>query len=74
MKKLFFSFAAMAVTFLMSADLHSSNNGAGNNSRESGKYCAYIDEYAICEKKTQGVACYLVDEKCNWIDDQQPED
>ena len=74
MKKSFVLFAAMAVTFLVSEDLHSSNNGAGNNSRETVEYCVYNWNEGFCHKSSRGDACYLVDENCQWLDDQpQPE-
>jgi hypothetical protein len=69
MKKFYFLFAAIAVTFLMSADLHSSNK----RSSDDGKYCVYFWT-GRCYKSTIGDACYAVDANCNWIDEQIPED
>jgi hypothetical protein len=71
MKKLFVLFAAMAVTFLMSADLHSSNEGAGND-RSGIMYCVFDKWAGYCFKHIDGIGCYLVDSNCNWIDDQTP--
>ena len=70
MKKTLGLFAALAVTFLMSADVYSSSGETGNNGR-AGLYCAY-QWYGYCEHAFVGTACYLVDADCNWIDDQTP--
>ena len=72
MKKSFVLFAAMAVTFLMSADLHSSNGGVGGNERII-VYCA-LQWNGVCKHDIKGDACYLVDENCDWMDEEdQPE-
>ena len=74
MKKLLVLFAAMAVTFLVSEDLHSSNNDVGNNSRETAEYCVFNKTTGTCYKNKSGIACYLVDENCVWMDEEdQPE-
>ena len=70
MKKTLGLFAALAVMFLMSADVHSASEGAGDN-RSLIKYCAY-QLPGFCVLSYWGDACYLVDENCNWIDDQTP--
>lgn len=72
MKKCFVLFAAMAVTFLMSVDLHSSNEGVGGNERII-VYCA-LQWNGVCKHDIKGDACYLVDEECKWMDEEdQPE-
>lgn len=70
MKKIFVLFAVLSVTSFVSAALYSVGNKADNNSRETIEYCAFIKETASCIKKTTGTACYLVDEECNWLDEE----
>lgn len=70
MRKTLGLFAALAVTFLMSADLHSENEGTGNN-KSLIKYCAY-QLPGFCIPSYWGDVCYLVDENCNWLDQDQP--
>lgn len=70
MRKTLGLFAALAVTFLMSADLHSENEGTDNN-RSLIEYCVY-QLPGFCIPSYWGDACYLVDENCNWLDQDQP--
>lgn len=69
MKKTILMFAALAVTFLMSADLYS----AGNNERGV-MYCVYDNWGGYCFKHFDGIACYGVDANCNWINPDIPEE
>ena len=62
MKKMFVLFAAIIAMFLLSADLHSSNEIGLYGER----YCVYFWT-GICYESSSGTACYLVDENCNWI-------
>ena len=71
MKKTLGLFAALAVMFLMSADVHSASEGTGTDKRGV-MYCVFDYWGGYCFKHIDGIACYLVDENCNWIDDQTP--
>lgn len=72
MKKTLGLFAALAVMFLMSADVYSSDDGTKNSGKVVISYCVYRPDKGICERDIEGVGCYLVDGDCNWIDDQNP--
>lgn len=73
MKKILGLFVAFATTFMMSADLHSENEGTGKN-RSLIKYCVYQPS-GFCIPSYWGDACYLVDENCIWMDEEeQPND
>lgn len=71
MKKTLRLFAALAVMFLMSADVYSSDDGTISRNGVS-LHCVQKPDYSSCEKKLEGIYCYLIDEDCNYIDDQTP--
>ena len=71
MKKTLGLFAALAVIFLLNADVHSASEGA-ETSKRGAIYCALDYWEGYCFKHIAGIACYPVDENCNWIDDQTP--
>lgn len=73
MKKTLGLFAALAVTFLMSADLHSANERPNKNNRDIIVYCA-LQWNGVCKYAISGNACYLVDENCNWMDEEDQPD
>lgn len=71
MKRIFILFAVMAVSFGVSVNLYSSSEGVGKNAREIIVYCAYNWEEGTCEKALEGDACYMVDENCDWMDEEE---
>lgn len=66
MKKTILMFAALAVTFLMSADLYSAGEKTKGNGRII-EYCA-LQWHGFCKPDITGDACYLVDENCNYLE------
>lgn len=74
MKKILVLFAVLSATSLVSAALYSVGNKAGNNSRETIKYCAFNKAKGICEEAIKGDACYLVNADCSWMDEEDQPD
>lgn len=62
MKKLIILGVVFIATFAVSIKLHSSSKSVTPTN-----YCAYDKDKDMCEKRTDGTACYLVDEDCSWI-------
>ena len=74
MKKILVLFAVLSATSLVSAALYSAGNKAGNNSRETIEYCVFDKITGNCKKATKGDACYLVNEDCTWMDEEDQPD
>lgn len=68
MKKVLFLSVAFIATFVGSLSLKSYANDNVPAPAAEIKYCAWNADYTKCELKTNGTACYLVDERCNLLD------
>ncbi|MBR5203598.1 MAG: hypothetical protein IKW32_00030 [Bacteroidaceae bacterium] len=66
MKRLIIFAVALVATFAVSIKMY----GGYVIPTEPNYYCVYVENEGFCVVGV-GVACYGVDENCNWLDDEE---